>query len=341
MSNNNEAFEHTRRIAERLEEKERKPLSQIRAVVEKCGPEFADIMADAAIEIHSTVGLKTLDGTRDRTLGGVFFYLVRGALPTDLRRAIFPYRQELRIMNSKYPPLEWDKRAEQLQHLIEADHVGEVKKVNIILKGRPTEIERRAGVVVMTLEQRADPEHTYPRGMPEIPEENTRFYVFVGEGQFNKQKGGTLQKNKTAEVTVEGACAFDRQLQGIAVFARSFKVSIPNPAKKKDKGAKEAVAEGGENGKGSKPAAAAPAEAVEAAPPKEEEPRPEDKLADYPEAIAKKLRPLYGARRMFQKRLADIEAMPEDKQSGLQAARMMLERTEKQIAELEAQAEGK
>ncbi|MEL7234723.1 MAG: hypothetical protein AAGK74_09510, partial [Chloroflexota bacterium] len=46
----------------------------------------------------------------------------------------------------------------------------------------------------------------------------------------------------------------------------------------------------------------------------------------------------YGARKLFQKRLADIEALPEDKQSGLKAAKMMLQRTEKQIADLEAQA---
>ena len=65
-------------------------------------------------------------------------------------------------------------------------------------------------------------------------------------------------------------------------------------------------------------------------------PSPEDaQLAQFDADLAAKLRPLYSARKMFEKRYQDIMAKPENERSGLQVAKMMLERTEQQIALLE------
>jgi hypothetical protein len=66
-------------IAQKLGETEPEPLQRLRAVVDILGPEQALAMCEKALAVEQQGGMLTQDGTRRRTVGGIFFYLVRGS----------------------------------------------------------------------------------------------------------------------------------------------------------------------------------------------------------------------------------------------------------------------
>lgn len=309
-------------LIERLQETERKPVRQIKQIVEICGAEFALFMAENAETIFNNEGMTVQDGSRKRSLGGVFFYIVRGSVPPDVRRVIFPVSAKDRMKPSKYPELDWDNRHEVLQTIT---NIGEVDEVNISIKGKPDHIERRAHLVVVALEGVIGPEQTFPRGMPPITEEPSRFFIYISENQWEKHVAKAFTKNRKPMIHVDGACFFDGESGGIGIYARAVRV-IREPKKSPDAEKPKPVRQ-------KPPANKSSTSTIPPTPPGEDA-----RVSEVDPEIAKKLRPLYGARRMFQKRLEDIKAQPADKQSGLKAAEMMLLRTEQQIAMLEKQA---
>jgi hypothetical protein len=71
--------EAVKTIAHTLGESEPEPLTQLQAVVEILGVEKATALCEKAVELEQQGGMLTKDGTRRKTVGGVFFYLVRGS----------------------------------------------------------------------------------------------------------------------------------------------------------------------------------------------------------------------------------------------------------------------
>jgi PHAX RNA-binding domain len=78
-------------IAEKLGEVEREPLKKLKAVVRILGPDKALALCEKALEVEQQGGMLTQDGTRRRTPGGVFFYLVRGSNNKKVKR-LWPQR---------------------------------------------------------------------------------------------------------------------------------------------------------------------------------------------------------------------------------------------------------
>src|SRR5512135_2659 len=68
-------------IAKQLGETEAGPLQQLAMVVKQLGPEQALAFLQEALAIEANGGLMLPDGSRRRTPGGVFFYLVRTKSP--------------------------------------------------------------------------------------------------------------------------------------------------------------------------------------------------------------------------------------------------------------------
>jgi phosphorylated adapter RNA export protein len=58
------------------------------------GIEFAQAIAEEALAIEAQDGMMTVDGSRRRTPGGVFFYLVRGRVSDEVRREIYGFRKK-------------------------------------------------------------------------------------------------------------------------------------------------------------------------------------------------------------------------------------------------------
>lgn len=77
--------EAERIIAEQLGETEPGPLQFLHKVVKKLGLEQALAFLQETQEIEAQGGLMLPDGSRRRTRGGVFFYLVRTKGPKPVR----------------------------------------------------------------------------------------------------------------------------------------------------------------------------------------------------------------------------------------------------------------
>jgi PHAX RNA-binding domain len=78
-------------IATILGETETVPLMHIRRIVQTLGPERALQLLNEAVAVESQGGLMLLDGSRRRTLGGVFFRLVRENTTPAERSRIWPW----------------------------------------------------------------------------------------------------------------------------------------------------------------------------------------------------------------------------------------------------------
>jgi hypothetical protein len=84
-----EIEEEINAIAEKLGETEKVALRQIKDIRLLCGPDFTQAVLEDAEKVEESGGMKTVDGSRNRTFGGVFFYLARGRMAPALRKVIF------------------------------------------------------------------------------------------------------------------------------------------------------------------------------------------------------------------------------------------------------------
>jgi hypothetical protein len=92
-------------IARKLGETEAEPIVQIERIVERLGPDRAAQLVQDALAIDRAGGLLIRDGSRRRSVGGVFFVLARGACSRADSRYIWPI---------PYQPLERPKRPYQV-----------------------------------------------------------------------------------------------------------------------------------------------------------------------------------------------------------------------------------
>lgn len=88
------------RIAERLGESAPQAVALIGRIVRAIGPDAAQQLAERAVATDQGEGMLTDDGSRRRTLGGIFFVLVKQQLreqgQDDLAGRLFPRRQQRR-----------------------------------------------------------------------------------------------------------------------------------------------------------------------------------------------------------------------------------------------------
>ena len=64
-------------IAQQLGETEAEPLKRLKGVVKVLGVEEALALCEQALQVEREGGMLTKDGSRRRTVGGIFFYLAR------------------------------------------------------------------------------------------------------------------------------------------------------------------------------------------------------------------------------------------------------------------------
>ncbi len=92
----------------------RKPVRRIHTMVLLCGHSFVTALVEEAQEIHAGEGILTLDGTRKRSLGGVFFHLALPRMSPDIYLTVHP-------RGGKLPGYQkMDDRA--IYHLIQNPH---------------------------------------------------------------------------------------------------------------------------------------------------------------------------------------------------------------------------
>jgi len=215
-----------RQIAALLGETEQKPRSQIRRIVRHLGPDAARGYVAEAQRVEAAGGMMLPDGSRRRTLGGVFFTLVRDALSPEEREQVFPPvfvrkpkpatpREPAPPPPPPPPPFGWDDRLDPIAAI--KPQSGKATTVKVTLIGRPAAVDERPQLTMLTFTQ-AGPLPPLPKGLPvPNPVPPTTYSVYIGAKQW-RQVAEALH-NPEDVLIVEGVQVLDQPTGTIAVFA--------------------------------------------------------------------------------------------------------------------------
>ena len=214
-----------RNIVHQLQETNPEAVEQIELIVQRLGIEKAVEFLQEALKIEAEGGLLVRDGSRRRTPGGTFFYLVRGKVSRKDRWAIWPHLAH-KPKPPPPPPFEWEERLEIVPKLLE--QVGEIKTVKITLIGRPGRIVEKGEVVLTSLQASKAP--SLPKGLPPVPSEPTTYVVFIAQKQWKKVAQAI--KDPKDSLIVEGYPVLDKRLGTIAVFTRSITTKFLQAARR-------------------------------------------------------------------------------------------------------------
>jgi hypothetical protein len=202
-------------IARKLGESNPQAVVQIERIVHHLGLETAQIALKEALAVEAEGGMLTDDGKRRRTPGGVFFYLVRGRTPPELRPIIWPAHRPAGQKGGRKPAavFPWEARAKILAELIARPGDGTVKMTII---GRPSKVIERGDLVLMTIASAKAP--SLPKGLPTPPAEPTVYVVYVARKQWNKV--AEAMQDVDDKLIVEGYPFIDKKLGVVAVLAQ-------------------------------------------------------------------------------------------------------------------------
>lgn len=188
-------------IADRLGEQAYEPRMQIVRIVRVLGSEQAQALCRDALELESMGGMVLPDGRR-RTVGGIFFRLVKGSINRE---------QYLRIW-----PLTARSTAAQPPNVTDVPNLtGEVHRVKIQLVGRPGRIIAKQGYIMTTMQSSKVP--ALPKGLPTPATSTTVYTLYLSLKQWAKV--AQALKSPDDLLIVEGAPVYDPDLEGIAVYA--------------------------------------------------------------------------------------------------------------------------
>ena len=217
------AIEQTgNRIADQLGETEAQPREQIQRIVERLGADSALAVLNETLEREAQGGMMLPDGSRRRTPGGIYFYIIRRRVTKEDWAFINPASQE---QTAPRPPVTWEDRLEILGAALQEP--GTIMTVKITLTGRPGRIIERNDYIVTSLRSAKAPQ--LPKGLPLPPGTPTIYVTFIPKKSWAKI--AEALKNPEATLIVGGYPILDAQAKGIAVLAQSVSVKLPSAPK--------------------------------------------------------------------------------------------------------------
>src|SRR5512145_785355 len=101
-------------FAQQLSETTPDPVRQIQMLIHHLGIDMIRQKVEETLQIEQQAGIMTQDGTRRRTPGGVFFFIVKRDMDPELRLQVFPNFGQGR---KKGTTIEWEKRMEIVEPL--------------------------------------------------------------------------------------------------------------------------------------------------------------------------------------------------------------------------------
>jgi hypothetical protein len=214
-------------LAEQLGETEEEPRGTILRVVERLGAEAARVFVDEALAIEAQGGQWLGDGSRKRTLGGVFFRLVRDRTEKPDRLAIFYPEYE------QVDPLTADELGTLLADAAAWPRAAP-RQARLRLAGRPsrvppTELPPETPYVIFNLE--SGPEQAPPLSSDLPPVGDTTTYrVLAPTAQWLRIAPG-LADRPDARIGVTGVPAINpRRPAVITVRAAGLRLLVPRVA---------------------------------------------------------------------------------------------------------------
>jgi hypothetical protein len=224
------AAETVQVIAAALAETAAQPHQLIWRIVRVVGRERALAFLTQAQAVEAQGGLWVQDGSRRRTPGGVFFWLVRGAVSPQERARLWPLSAHPATGTaagpSHGPPalvppaapatlhrFSWGERREVLEQLGQVH--GEARSVKVTVIGRPGQISDQGSCIVTTMQAMKAP--ALPKGLPSPPTAPTTYAVYIARKQW--QRVAEALQDPEDVLILEGFAALDPATTTIAVFA--------------------------------------------------------------------------------------------------------------------------
>ncbi len=228
-------------IAAELGETEAAPKYEIDRIVEHCGEAFARAILAEAKAVEATGGMMTHDGSRRRTLGGIFFYLAHGRMTKDQKRVVFwkPKYEERKRWKQRHKQaaaFPWDTRLKLLKALLKQS--SQATSVKVTLIGRPMHIKRRDKYVEFEMAQTITA-GSYPAGVPTPPDTPATYTVYAGAKQW-RRVDDVIKEDREDKLIIEGKCAFDPALEGVVVLATFVSTAALEQARREKQRAKMA-----------------------------------------------------------------------------------------------------
>jgi len=243
MSNPNPITSTAATIADQLGETHAGARATIWRCVRTLGPDRAQAFVAQALDVEANGGMLIPDGSRRRTLGGIFFYLVRTQVSDEeamqINRA-WRWQQWKQRQPKKpnaatttpappsLPPFVWDEAAPIIAELMA--NIGEASTVKITVIGRPAQVVERQGVIILALRSTKPP--TLPKGLPPLPATPTNYMIFVQQKQWNKVR--EAMEHADDALIVEGYGVHEPRFAGITVYATHVTTKALQAAKRKD-----------------------------------------------------------------------------------------------------------
>lgn len=171
-------------------------------------------LAEEAKVIFNGEGMLTLDGSRNRSLGGIFYALAKRKIPARLWRLLQPFEYIENLKQSdeqtKTNYLELLREANQLQH-------GEAAKVKIIIVGRPGKVQQADSFVSFVVESTKIP--YLPKGLPNV-QGPTKYLVMVAKKNWEKVEKA-IEMNPKETLIIHGFSTLNAEFNGICVLANN------------------------------------------------------------------------------------------------------------------------
>ncbi|MFN8374707.1 MAG: phosphorylated adapter RNA export RNA-binding domain-containing protein [Anaerolineae bacterium] len=362
-----EAYQKTlaQEIADILGEKQPLARKQIETIVGRFGDDGALQLLQETLAIEANGGMLTNNGTRRRTVGGVFFHLaLQQTEPLQRTQIRQNYVRKVMLQSGEMKPsvprrFRWQQN--KLEELFERH--GEVFAVKIILTGRPGRVQHYKDMIVTTMKGTGIP-NQFPRGVPTPPSTPTDYIVYISAKQWKKVSDAI--KNPDDALIVEGYCAFDADAKAIGVYTTAITTRMTRIALKEQQ---KATLEGETNGKVNDTVEGdmIPAPAVKPAAPRTNVPPPPapKKPAPVPvktvaapvkqvvnsapapvapsisrDEASAKLKSLYKAEDDAREAMEEIKSLPPNEQAGLGEALRELQRVKNEIKAIKQQFPG-
>lgn len=217
------------------------PRAQIYRTVIHLGGETAVALYDQALALEAAGGEMLPDKSRRRTVGGIFFRLVRERAPREVRWRIFP-RQPAQgrpqaPLGQHAPQVaaapRTDAPAAPIAPIVKTPiQIGEARTVKLTLIGRPGNIiTKPAGYVMTSMTSTKVP--ALPKGVPAPPAKPTVYTVYIATKQWTKVSEALLDPEDV--LIAEGFPVFDPDLEGMAVYVSNVSTKKLQQAAKAQK----------------------------------------------------------------------------------------------------------
>ncbi len=222
-------------IAARLGETEPEPQRLIARALRLLGAEQVQAIVARALEVEAAGGMLLPDGSRRRTPGGVFFYLLRTTVGQKEWYRIFRPQTTGHGGNEAHAsqgapdaltnglatvaaatPFDWATFSAAATEAM--SERGEATTVTLTVIGRPGTVVERGDVVLVALCSEKAP--SFPKGVPAPESATVDYMVLVGRKQWSRV-AQALASDPVDKVLIEGYPTVQPDFAGITVHATS------------------------------------------------------------------------------------------------------------------------